>query len=72
MPTVKFINEIILIYFSARTFQLKVDQCWPIFHWSWNFCEMFSLITFFLIFSHEALVTGRVTATNNYQMQLFK
>jgi len=27
MSTVKFINEIILIYFSARTFQLKVDQC---------------------------------------------
>jgi len=27
MSTIKFINEIILIYFSARTFQLKVDQC---------------------------------------------
>jgi len=27
MSTVRFINEIILIYFSARTFQLKVDQC---------------------------------------------
>jgi len=27
MSTVKSINEIILIYFSARTFQLKVDQC---------------------------------------------
>jgi len=25
MSTVKFINEIIYIYFSARTFQLKAD-----------------------------------------------
>jgi len=30
MSTVKFINEIIEIYFSARTFHLEVDQC---FHW---------------------------------------
>jgi len=30
MLTVKFINEIIEIYFSARTFHLEVDQC---FHW---------------------------------------
>jgi len=29
---------------------------------------MFSLITFKKIFSHEALVTGRVTATSNNQM----
>jgi len=46
MSTVKFINEIISIYFWARTFQLKVDQCCQIFDWSWNFCEMFSLISF--------------------------
>jgi len=34
---------------------------------------MFSLITLKKIFfSHEALVTGRVTATGNNQMHLFK
>jgi len=33
MSTVKFINEIIKIYFSARTFQLKEDECYPIFYW---------------------------------------
>jgi len=27
--------------FSARTFQLKVDQCYPTFHWSWNFYKCF-------------------------------
>jgi len=30
MSAIKFISEIIEIYFSARTFQLKVDQCCPI------------------------------------------
>jgi len=30
MSTIKFISEIIEIYFSARAFQLKVDQCCPI------------------------------------------
>jgi len=28
------------------TFQLKVNQCYQIFHWSWNFWEMLSLISF--------------------------
>jgi len=51
MSTVKFINEIISIYFSARTFRLWVDQCYLIFHWSWNFWEMFSLISFLKNFS---------------------
>jgi len=51
MPTVKSTNKIIEICFSARTFQLKVDQCYPIFHWSWNFWELFSLISFLKNFS---------------------
>jgi len=51
MSTVKFINKIIQIYFSADTFQFKVYRCYPIFHWSWNFCEMFSLISFLKNFS---------------------
>jgi len=44
MSTIKFISEIIEIYFSARTFHLKVDQCHPIFRWSLSFLEMFSRI----------------------------
>ena len=51
MSSVKFINEIIWIYFSPRTFQLKVNQCYPTFHWSWNVWEMFSLISFLKNFS---------------------
>jgi len=51
MSTVKFINEIILVCFLADTFKFKVDQCCPIFHWSWNFWEMFSLISFLKNFS---------------------
>jgi len=51
MSSVKFINEIIQIYFSAHTFQRNVDQCYPIFHWSWNFWELFSLISFLKNFS---------------------
>jgi len=47
MSTVKFINEIICIYFAVRTFQRKVDKSNSIFQWSWNFWEMFSLISFF-------------------------
>ena len=37
--------------FPDRTFQFKVDQCYPIFRCSWNFCEMFSLISFLKNFS---------------------
>jgi len=37
--------------FSAGTFQFKVYQFYPIFHWSWNFWEMFSLISFLKNFS---------------------
>jgi len=51
MSTAKFINEIIESCFSADTFQFKVYQCYPIIHWSWNFCEMFSLISFLKNFS---------------------
>jgi len=51
MSAVKSINEIIWIYFAARTCQLKVDQCYPIFYWSWNFWELFSLISFLKNFS---------------------
>jgi len=50
MSTIKFINEIIKIYFSASTFHLKVDQCYSIFNWSWNFWKMFSLISFWKVF----------------------
>ena len=34
------------LFFQLVSFQLKVDQRYPIFHWSWNFWEMFSLISF--------------------------
>jgi len=34
--------------------------------------NFFSNFTFEKLLSHEALVTGRVTATSNNQMQLFK
>jgi len=30
---------------------MKVDQCYPIFHWSWNFWEIFSLSLFLKNFS---------------------
>jgi len=45
MSTVKFINKIIEIYRSAGAFPPKVDQCYPIFHWSWNFWDKFSVIS---------------------------
>ena len=48
MSAVKFISE---ICFSPGTFQFKVYQCYPIFHWSWNFWEIFSLISFLKNFS---------------------
>jgi len=51
MSTAKFINEIIWIRVSAGTFQFKVYQFYPIFHRSWNFWEMFSLISFLKNFS---------------------
>jgi len=31
--------------------QVKVDQCFPTFHWSWIFWEMFSLLSFLKNFS---------------------
>ena len=32
--------------FQLVLFQLKVEHCYSIFHWSWNFWEMFTLISF--------------------------
>jgi len=48
MLTVKFINDLIEIYFSACIFHFKVYQCYPIFRKFW---EMFPLISFFKNFS---------------------
>jgi len=52
MLTVKFINKIISIYFfSSYPFNLRIDQCYSIYHWSSNFWEMFSLILLLKNFS---------------------
>jgi len=57
MSTAKFINEMIWICFSASTFQFKVYQCYPIFHWLWNFLgNMFINFMFWKI--HIAWSTG--------------
>jgi len=48
MSTVKFIIE---ICFSPGAFQFKAYRCYPIFHWSWNFFEMFLLISYLKNFS---------------------
>ena len=49
--TVKFINEIINLFFHVVPFSLKVNQYYPIFHCLWNFWEMFSLISYLKYFS---------------------
>ena len=46
MSTVKFINEIIRICFSARTFQFKVYQYYPYLSLVMEFWEIFSLFSF--------------------------
>ena len=50
--------------FQLETFQLKVDQCYPIFHWSWNFLEMFSLISIF-----KTYLTWRAGDGKSYNYQ---
>ena len=37
--------------FSRRTFSLKLNQYYPIFHRLWSFWEMFSLISYLKFFS---------------------
>jgi len=66
MSTVKLINEIIYICFSTGTFKFKVDQCYPIFHWSWNFWEMISLISFWKTSLAWSAGDGK---SDNYQQQ---
>ena len=53
ISTVKFTNEIINLFFHVVSFSLKVGlvQYYPIFHWLWNFWEMFSLISYLKYFS---------------------
>ena len=51
MSTVKFINEIINLFFHVVPFSLKVNQYYPMCHWLWNFWEMFSLISYLKCFS---------------------
>ena len=56
MSTVKFIKEITSIYFFQLVpFELKVDQRYPIFHWSWKFWEILSVISFLKNFSRMKL-----------------
>ena len=71
--TVKFINEIILIYFSARLSSTESRSMLPnlslVMEFLWN---VFTNFIFENLLSHEALVTGKLTATSNNQMQLYK
>jgi len=39
------------LLFQLVPFQMKADQRYPIFHWSWNFWEIFSVILFLKNFS---------------------
>jgi len=73
MSTVKFINEIILIYFLARTLSTESRSTLPnlslVMEFLGNFCTNFVIEK---LLSHEALVMGRVTAASNNQSQLYK
>ena len=63
MSTVQVIKESSKSIFHLVPFQLKVDECNSVLHWSRNFWEMFSLISFFeKLLSHEALVKEGVTS----------
>jgi len=74
MSTVKFINEVIYIYFSARTFSIE-SKALLLFYWSWNFWEIFSLISVLKNFSRmkhwwRKELQLLVTTCINIQMKL--
>ena len=72
MSTVKFINEIIQIYFFRSYLSTESRSTLPNLSLVIEFVgNVFTKFIFEKFFSHEALVMGRVTATSNNQTQLF-
>jgi len=69
MSTVNFINEIILSSYLSTESKSVLANISLVMEFLWN---VFTTYIFLKNFLHEALVTGRVTATSNNQMQLFK
>jgi len=66
MSTVKFINEAILLDFSARTLSIERRTLLLNLSLVMEFLRnVFSNFIFRKAVSHEALVTGRVTAISN-------
>ena len=73
MSTVKFINEIINLFFSRRTLFIKSKSILPNVSLVMKFLgNVFTNFIFETLLSHEALVTESVTATSNNQRQPFK
>jgi len=66
MSIVKFINEAIQMHFSARTLPTENRTLLLNFSLVMEFLRnVFTNFIFEKIFSHETLVTGRVTAISN-------
>jgi len=73
MSTVKFINEIINLFFSRRTLFIKSKSILPNLSLVMKFLgNVFTNFIFQILLSHEVLETESVTATTTSNNQNFK